>query len=248
VLEWDEPFARWFGGGETNMSANCLDRHLEARGEETAILWEGEPGDVRRLSYRELHAEVSRFANALKSLGVASGDRVTIYLPMVPEAAVAMLACARLGAAHSVVFGGFSAGALADRLNDAGSKVLVTADGSYRRGAIVPLKHNVDEALESAPAVEAVVVLRRTGHQVAMKEGRDRWYHELVAGAAPDCPPEPLEAEHPLSSSTPPARRGSPRASSTRRAATWSGPTSRPSTSSTCARPTSTGAPPTSAG
>ncbi|HWG83831.1 MAG TPA: acetate--CoA ligase, partial [Deinococcales bacterium] len=173
-------------------------RHLTERGDKTAILWEGEPGDVRRLTYRELHAEVCRFANVLKGLGVQRGDRVTIYLPMVPEAAVAMLACARIGATHSVVFGGFSAGALADRINDAQSRVLITADGSFRRGAIVPLKGNADEAIALAPVVEQVVVLRRSGHSVEWTEGRDRWWHELMAEASPDCPAEPLPSDHPL--------------------------------------------------
>ncbi|HWG83838.1 MAG TPA: AMP-binding protein, partial [Deinococcales bacterium] len=198
VLDWVEPHATWFPGGETNLSYNCLDRHLTERGDKTAILWEGEPGDVRRVTYRELHGEVCRFANVLKGLGVQRGDRVTIYLPMVPEAAVAMLACARIGATHSVVFGGFSAGALADRISDAQSKVLITADGSFRRGAIVPLKGNADEAIGLAPIVEQVVVLRRSGHKVEWTPGRDRWWHELMAEASPDCPAEPLPSDHPL--------------------------------------------------
>jgi acetyl-CoA synthetase len=198
MLEWTEPHAKWFVGGQTNMAFNCLDRQLEAHADKIAILWEGEPGDVRRVTYRELHAEVCKFANVLKSLGVNKGDRVTIYLPMIVEAAVAMLACARIGATHSVVFGGFSAGALADRINDCQSKLLIAADGSYRRGAIVPLKQNCDEALENTPGVEKVIVVKRTGHEVAWNDTRDVWYHDLMAQASPDCPAEHLDAEHPL--------------------------------------------------
>ncbi len=198
VLEWNEPHAKWFVGGQTNMAYNCLDRQLEKHADKIAILWEGEPGDVRRVTYRELHAEVCKFANVLKSLGVTKGDRVTIYLPMIVEAAVAMLACARIGATHSVVFGGFSAGALADRINDCQSKLLIAADGSYRRGAIVPLKQNCDEALENTPGVEKVVIVKRTGHEIAWNDARDVWYHDLMAQASPDCPAEHLDAEHPL--------------------------------------------------
>ena len=198
VLEWNEPHAKWFVGGQTNMAYNCLDRQLDAHADKIAILWEGEPGDVRKVTYRELHAEVCKFSNVLKGLGVNKGDRVTIYLPMIVEAAVAMLACARIGATHSVVFGGFSAGALADRINDCQSKVLIAADGSYRRGAIVPLKQNCDEALENAPGVEQVIVVKRTGHEIAWNEARDHWYHDLMAEASADCPAEHLDAEHPL--------------------------------------------------
>jgi acetyl-CoA synthetase len=199
VLVWNEPHARWFEGGKLNASANCLDRHLDGpRRNKAAILWEGEPGDSRVLTYQELHREVCKFANALKALGVRAGDRVTIYLPMVPEAAVAMLACARIGAPHSVVFGGFSAEAVADRNNDAKAKILITADGGWRRGKVVPLKHNVDEALAKSPTVEKCVVLNRCNQQVDMRPGRDFWWHELVAGASADCPPEPLDSEHPL--------------------------------------------------
>jgi acetyl-CoA synthetase len=197
VLEWQEPHAQWFVGGKTNLSFNCLDRHFEARGDKPAIVWEGEPGDTRTLTYRELHAEVSRFANVLKAQGIQPGDRVTIYLPMIPEAVVAMLACARVGATHSVVFGGFSAGALSDRINDCGSRLVITADGSYRRGAIVPLKQNVDEALENAPGVEKVIVVKRTAHDVAWNP-RDHWYHDLMADASSECAAEPLDSEHPL--------------------------------------------------
>ncbi len=199
VLEWKPPFAKWFVGAKTNLAHNCIDRHLKTwRRNKAAIIWEGEPGETRVLTYHDLHREVCRFANMLRFLGVSRGDRVGIYLPMVPEAAIAMLACARIGAVHSVVFGGFSADALRSRLADAEAKVLVTADGGYRRGAIVPLKANADEALRDAPSVEHVIVLRRTGETVAMKGGRDRWWHELAEKVSDECPAEPLDAEHPL--------------------------------------------------
>jgi len=201
VLEWQPPFAKWFVGGTLNLSENCLDRHVAAgRGGKTAILWEGEPGETRAVSYAELLAEVKRFANVLRGLGVAKGDRVGIYMPMIPEAAVAMLGCARIGAVHSVVFGGFSSEALRDRMNDAQARVIVTADGGYRRGAVVPLKASVDGALAGAgcPSVKTVVVVRRTAQDVPMEKGRDHWWHERMAQAGPECPPEPHEAEHPL--------------------------------------------------
>jgi acetyl-CoA synthetase len=199
VLNWEPPHAQWFAGGRTNVSFNCLDRHLTTeRRDKTAILWEGEPGEVRRLSYAELHREVCRFANVLKKLGVGRGDRVALYMPLVPELAVAMLACARIGATHSVVFGGFAASALIDRINDAGCKAVVTADGAYRRGSEVKLKAAVDEALKETPSVESCVVLRRTGSPVEMKEGRDHWWHDLVETAGDDCPAEELDSEHPL--------------------------------------------------
>ena len=198
VQEWNEPHAKWFTGAKTNISYNCLDRHLETRGDKVALVWEGEPGDVRRVTYRELHAEVSSFANVLKGLGIIAGDRVTIYLPMIPEAVVAMLACARIGATHSVIFGGFSAGALSDRINDCSSRLLITADGSYRRGAIVPLKQNCDEALETTPTVEYVIVVKRTAHDIAWDDKRDHWYHDLMADASSDCPAAELDSEHPL--------------------------------------------------
>ncbi len=197
VLEWNEPHAKWFAGGQTNIAYNCLDRHLGQHANKVALVWEGEPGDVRKLTYSELHSEVCKFANVLKSLGIASGDRVTIYLPMIVEAVVAMLACARIGAVHSVVFGGFSAGALSDRINDCQSKLLITADGSYRRGAIVPLKQNVDEALENAPTIENVIVVKRTAHEIIWNP-QDHWYHDLMQSASSDCPATPLDAEHPL--------------------------------------------------
>ena len=199
VLEWKAPWARWFTGGTLNISENCLDRHVAGgRKDRTALVWEGEPGEIRKLTYGELLAVVCRFASALKGLGVRKGDRVGIYMPMIPEAAVAMLACARIGATHSVVFGGFSAEALRDRMNDAEAKVIVTADGGYRRGGVVPLKANVDGALAGTRTVEHVVVVRRTGQAVPMKSGRDHWWHELVASAPAECAPEPLDAEHPL--------------------------------------------------
>jgi acetyl-CoA synthetase len=199
VLEWKAPFARWFDGGTLNVSVNCLDRHVATwRRNKAALIWEGEPGDVRTLTYQQLLGEVCRCANALKAMGVGKGDRVGIYLPMIPEAAVAMLACARIGATHSVVFGGFSAEALRDRMNDAHAKAVITADGGYRRGSVVPLKANVDAALEGVPSVKGVLVVRRTGSAVAMRSGRDHWWHETVDVAAPDCPAEPVEAEHPL--------------------------------------------------
>jgi acetyl-CoA synthetase len=199
VLEWNPPFAKWFVGGHTNIAHNCLDRHLtSARKNKAAIIWEGEPGDERILTYQVLHREVCKFANVLKSIGVKAGDRVAIYMPMVPELPIAMLACARIGATHSVVFGGFSADALRDRINDAQAKVVVTADGGYRRGGEIPLKKAVDEAIQQTPSIEHVVVYRRTGSQVHMEPGRDHWWHELMEAAAEECPAEALDAEHPL--------------------------------------------------
>ena len=199
VLDWQVPFAKWFVGGKLNLSENCLDRHVTTwRKNKAAIIWEGEPGDVRVLTYGELHREVCKFANVLKSLGVMAGDRVGIYLPMIPEAAVSMLACARIGAIHSVVFGGFSAEAVRDRMNDAEAKVIITADGGYRRGAVVPLKKSVDTACESIPSVANVVVVKRTGESVVMKDGRDVWYHDAMSTASAVCPPEGFDSEHPL--------------------------------------------------
>jgi acetyl-CoA synthetase len=199
VLEWDAPWAKWFVGGKTNISYNCLDRHVvSSRADKTAILWEGEPGDTRALTYAELLAEVELFANALKDIGVAKGDRVALYMGMVPELAIAMLACARIGAVHSVIFGGFSANAIVDRVNDQQSSVIVTQDASWRRGTQVPLKATVDEALASCPSVKTVVVFKRTGTPVYMKSGRDHWWHDLVAKAEPNCPAEHLDSEDPL--------------------------------------------------
>jgi len=196
ICEWKSPYSKWFIGGELNVAYNCLDRHVEAgNGSKVAIHWEGEPGDTRTLTYAWLLDEVQKFSNALKSLGVQKGDRVNIYLPMIPEAVVAMLACARIGAAHSVVFGGFSSQALADRINDAEAKVLITADGGYRRGEVFPLKPQADEAVKLTPSIEHVVVVKRGGNDVTMHEGRDHWYHELVAVADPVCVAEPMSSE-----------------------------------------------------
>src|SRR5215471_457398 len=198
VLDWKPPYARWFEDGQLNVSYNCLDRHLAKRGDQLALRWEGEPGETRDLTYRELHAEVCRFANALKSLGVKKGDRVAIYLPMIPEAAIAMLACTRIGAPHSVVFGGFSAEALRDRCIDAGVSVIITADGGYRRGKVVALKEAADRAAAEAPSVKHLVVVQRAKNPVDMKAGRDVFWHDLVATQKADCPAEPLDSEHPL--------------------------------------------------
>jgi acetyl-CoA synthetase len=196
VLEWELPFARWFVGGRLNVSYNCLDRHVEAgRGDRVAFHWEGEPGDTRTITYADLLADVQRFANVLRSLGVRKGDRVAIYMPMIPELPVAMLACTRIGAPHSVVFGGFSADALADRIDDARARVLVTADGGWRRGSVVPLKANADAAVARTPSIEHVVVVRRTESEVGMHEGRDHWWHDLVGAAEPVCEPERMGAE-----------------------------------------------------
>jgi acetyl-CoA synthetase len=196
TCEWNLPFAKWFMDGTLNVSYNCLDRHVEAgKGSKVAIHWEGEPGDKRAITYAELLDEVKKFSNVLRGLGVEKGDRVNIYLPMIPEAAVAMLACARIGAAHSVVFGGFSAQALADRINDASAKVLVTADGGWRRGEVFPLKAQADEAVKQTPSIEHVVVVERGGNEVSMASGRDHWYHELMANASSDCPADPMDAE-----------------------------------------------------
>jgi acetyl-CoA synthetase len=199
VLDWKPPHAKWFVGGRLNISANCLDRHVRtARRNKAAIIWEGEPGDRRTLTYFDLLRDVSQFANVLKSLGVKKGDRVALYMPMIPELAIAMLACARIGAVHSVVFGGFSAESLRDRINDASATVLVTADGGYRRGQIVPLKQMADQALRETPTIEHVVVVQRRAGDLPpadMQQGRDQWYHELMAHAAKSCPPEPMDAE-----------------------------------------------------
>ena len=196
VLEWDLPFAKWFIGGKLNISYNCLDRHVEAgRGDKVAFHWEGEPGDTRTINYSELLEEVSKFANVLKSLGVEKGDRVCIYMPMIPELPVAMLACARIGAPHSIVFGGFSADSLSDRIDDASAKLLITADGGYRRGDPFPLKDTADASVEATSTIENVVVVQRTGQDVAWNGTVDHWYHELMKTASPDCPPEHLDSE-----------------------------------------------------
>jgi acetyl-CoA synthetase len=197
TLEWDLPYAEWFSDGTLNVSYNCLDRHvLAGRGDKVAFYWEGEPGDARVITYAQLLDEVQRFANVLKNLGIKKGDRVNIYLPMIPEAAVAMLACARIGAAHSVVFGGFSSQSLSDRINDAEAKLLITADGGWRRGEVFPLKTQADEALKSTKTIEHVVVVKRGNNEVAMTPGRDVWYHEAMAKADAICVAEPMEAEH----------------------------------------------------
>jgi acetyl-CoA synthetase len=217
VLEWNPPHAKWFLGGKLNISYNCLDRHIRgARRNKAAIVWIGEPGDRRTLTYWDLYREVNRFANGLRKLGVVKGDRVAIYLPMIPEAAIAMLACARIGAVHSVVFGGFSAEALRDRINDAQAKVVVTADGGWRRGQIVALKHEVDEAVKGCPSIEHVVVHKRGDFQVHMHEGRDHWWHRLLDDIPDHLWPSPSRARIPSTSSTRRAPPGSRRGSCTR--------------------------------
>ena len=196
VLEWDPPFAKWFSDGKLNVSANCLDRHVKTeRRNKAALIWEGEPGDSRTLTYWDLHREVNRFAGVLKGLGVRKGDRVAIYLPMIPELPIAMLACTRIGAVHSVVFAGFSAESLSDRINDAGAKLVITANGGYRRGNILPLKKIVDEAVEASPSIENVVVVRRDDFQIHFHEGRDHWWHVLMDEAPAFCEPEAMDAE-----------------------------------------------------
>ena len=196
ICEWNLPYSKWFVGGKLNVSYNCLDRHVIAgKGDKVAFHFEGEPGDSRTITYSQMLDEVQKFANVLKGLGVNKGDRVNIYLPMIPEAAVAMLACARIGAVHSVVFGGFSSQALSDRINDAEAKVLITADGGYRRGEVFALKPQADEAVASTPTITAVVVVKRGGNAVDMQAGRDHWYHELMATADAVCPPEPMDSE-----------------------------------------------------
>jgi acetyl-CoA synthetase len=196
VMDWNPPWVRWFEGGQLNASYNCLDRHVEAGGgDKVAFHWEGEPGDTRTITYAELLDDVCRLANGLRSLGVGKGDRVNIYLGMVPELPIAMLACARIGAPHSVVFGGFSAVSLRDRITDAEAKVLITADGAWRRGTVVPLKDNADDAVRDCPSIEHVVTVERCGNEHVFTEGRDVWYHDLVADQPAECEPEPMDAE-----------------------------------------------------
>src|SRR5204862_2471696 len=198
VLKWIAPFAQWFVGGKLNLSENCLDRHLAGPTKnKVAILWEGEPGDKRALTFQQLHRDVCRFANVLKRNKIRKGDRVIIYLPTIPEAAIAMLACARIGAVHSVVFGGFSADSIRDRIADCGAVAVITADGGYRRGAIVPLKKNVDDALRGGTSVRRVIVFRRAGNDIHVEEGRDVWWHRELEYVDAHCPPVPLDSEHP---------------------------------------------------
>jgi len=199
VLEWNLPSAQWFVGGKLNLCYNCVDRHaLGERRNKTALIWEGEPGEVRRLTYAELHTEVQRFANALKSLGIRKGDRVAVYMGMTPELVIALLACARIGIIHSVIFGGFAANAIADRVNDSGCVAILTQDSSYRRGNEIQLKRTVDEAMYACHTVKHVVVYRRTGSPVKMVDGRDYWWHDLMAATAPNCPAEEQDSEDPL--------------------------------------------------
>ncbi len=199
VLEWNEPFAKWFVGGKLNIAYNCLYRHLGTwRKNKAAIIWEGETGEIKTITYQQLHQEVSRFANVLKALGVETGDRIALYMPLVPALAVAMLACARIGATHTVIFGGFSADAIRDRVSDGQCKLIVTADGGYRRGSEIRLKDIVDEAAANCPTVKHVVVYQRTGSKISMKPGRDHWWHELTKTVGAECPAEPLDSEHPL--------------------------------------------------
>ena len=199
VLEWDAPFAKWFVGGKLNVAYNCVDRHVEdGHGEQVAFHWEGEPGDTRTITYADLKSEVCKAANALAELGVGEGDRVAIQLPMIPEAAIAMLACARLGAAHSVVFGGFSPGALRSRIEDAQAKLLITSDGQFRRGKPAPMKENTDEAVKDTPSIEHVLVVKRTETDVPWTEGRDIWWHDIVERQSDEHEAQPFDAEHPL--------------------------------------------------
>ncbi|OGI18325.1 MAG: acetate--CoA ligase [Candidatus Melainabacteria bacterium RIFCSPHIGHO2_02_FULL_34_12] len=198
VYQWNEPFSKWFTHGKTNVSYNCLDRHLKERANKTALIWIGENGDKRKITYGELHREVCKFSNVLLSLGVKESDRIVIYMPLIPEAVVSMLACTRIGAVHSVVFGGFSKEAILSRINDAKAKIVITSDGGYRRGEIVPLKNNVDEALKKCNSVEKVIVVQRTKNKIEMKDRRDLWYHELLSSSSEKNDAEKLDSEHPL--------------------------------------------------
>ncbi len=196
VLDWKPPYAKWFAGGKTNISYNCLDVNIQkGLRNKAAIVWEGEPGEKRTLTYWDLYRQVCKFANVLKGLGVEKGDRVAIYLPMIPELAIAMLACVRIGAVHSVVFGGFSADSLADRINDAQAKILITADGGFRRGGLVPLKHDADYALRDTPCVKHVIIVRRGNFPIRLVSGRDLWWDDLMQAASPECEAEPLDSE-----------------------------------------------------
>ena len=249
TLEWDLPHAKWFVGGKLNVAHNCLDRHLEKNGNKPALLWEAEDGATLQLTYAELHERVCKFANVLLSLGVKPTDCVAIYMPMIPELPIAMLACARVGAVHSVVFGGFSAVALADRIADAKSKILITADGGYRRGKVVPLKETADVALDKCPTIEKSIVVRRTGEKVGWKEGRDLWWHDLVEKIAQRLPrARPSIPSIRSISSTPPVRPANRRASCILPPATCCKRSGARGWSSIFAMTTSIGAPPTSAG
>jgi acetyl-CoA synthetase len=202
VLDWKAPNAKWFVGGKLNVSDNCLDRHIEGEGSfrknKAAIIWEGEPGDTRTITYNQLHREVCKFSNVLKGQGVKKGDRVILYMPMIPELAMAMLACTRIGAIHSIIFGGFSAASISDRANDAGAKIIVTADGGFRRGKPFGLKSIVDDALKKSPGVSRVIVAKRTAQKTGMKKGRDLWWDDLMADASAVCPPAVLDSEDPM--------------------------------------------------
>lgn len=199
ILDWKPPYAKWFIGGKLNACYNCIDRHIKtAARNKAALIWEGERGEERVLTYWDLYREVNKFSNVLKSLGIKKGDKIAIYLPLIPEAIIVMQACARIGAVHTVVFGGFSSDALRDRILDAQAKMLITADGGYRKGAIIPLKDAADKALAECPSIQSVVVVRRTEHAIEMKPDRDHWYHRLMQNAQPDCPPEQMDAEDPL--------------------------------------------------
>src|SRR5579885_3196744 len=201
VMKWEPPWVQWFIGGKLNISYNCIDRHVKTwRRNKAAIIWEGEPGEERVLTYGDLYREVNKFANVLKNFGIKRGDRVAIYMPMIPELPIAMLACTRIGAPHTIVFGGFSPESLQGRINDAEAKVLITADGGYRRGGIVPLKQNADAAVKSCPSIETVIVVKRVGDAapVHMQEGRDHWWHRVMQDAPLYCAPEQMDAEDPL--------------------------------------------------
>ncbi len=249
VLDWREPFAQWFVGGKTNAAYNCLDAHVQAgRGDRTAIIYEGEPGDTRKLTYKELLREVCRFTDGLKRLGVGQGDVVSIYMPMTPELVIAMLACARLGAVHSVIFAGFSAEAIADRNNDAGAKVQITANGGYRRGKLLPLKDVVDAALAKSPTVQACVVYQRADVPTKMQSGRDHWWHDLVASSPDFVRQRPSIVKTLCSSSIPAVALVSQRGFGTRPRVITSGPNAPSSGSSIIGMMTSTGAPPTVVG
>ena len=249
VCRWNAPHAEWFVGGKTNASYNCLDRHVEAgRGDRTAILWEGEPGDTRSLTYAELLREVCKCAEGLQQLGIGKGDVVSIYMPMTPELAIAMLACARIGAVHSVIFAGFSAESIADRCNDAEAKLIITSDGLHRRGKVLPLKATVDEALAKSPSVKNCLVLKRVGNELPMTEGRDVWWHDVVDSQPGELAAQPLDSETTLFILYTSGSTGNPREFATPRPAITSGPSEPSNGSLIIATTMSTGAPPTAVG